>query len=52
MLDLNLSQTGEGMLALAILWVHVRALPAERWPTEVVAIGGGGPDAGPRPSAL
>jgi di/tricarboxylate transporter len=39
MIDLNLSQTGEGLLALAILAGMFVLFLAERWPTEVVAIG-------------
>lgn len=40
MLDLPLSQTGEGILALAILLIMFAMFLWERWPTEVVAIGG------------
>jgi di/tricarboxylate transporter len=39
MIDLNLSQTGEGLVALAILAGMFALFLAERWPTEVVAIG-------------
>ncbi len=39
MLDLNLSQTGEGVLALAILAAMFALFLTERWPTEVVALG-------------
>jgi di/tricarboxylate transporter len=39
MIDLNLSQTGEGVLALAILAGMFVLFLSERWPTEVVAIG-------------
>jgi di/tricarboxylate transporter len=39
MLDLNLSQTGEGVLALVILGIMFVLFLTERWPTEVVAIG-------------
>lgn len=39
MIDLNLSQTGEGVLALAILAGMFVLFLTERWPTEVVAIG-------------
>jgi Na+/H+ antiporter NhaD/arsenite permease-like protein len=38
MVDLNLSQTGEGMLALAIVAIMFALFLTERWPTEVVAI--------------
>jgi di/tricarboxylate transporter len=38
MIDLNLSQTGEGLVALAILAGMFALFLAERWPTEVVAI--------------
>jgi hypothetical protein len=51
MVDLNLSQTGEGMLALVIVAIMFALFLTERWPTEVVAIAGR-PDAGPGPSAL
>jgi drug/metabolite transporter (DMT)-like permease len=52
MVDLNLSQTGEGMLALGARGVHVRAVP-----DRTLADGGRRhrhrrPDAGPGPSAL
>ncbi|QXT40744.1 SLC13 family permease [Gymnodinialimonas ceratoperidinii] len=40
MLDLPLSQTGEGLLTLAILLIMFAMFLWERWPTEVVAIGG------------
>ena len=40
MLDLPLSETGEGLLALAILLIMFAMFLWERWPTEVVAIGG------------
>lgn len=40
MLDLPLSDTGEGLLTLAILAVMFAMFLWERWPTEVVAIGG------------
>lgn len=40
MLDLPLSQTGEGLLALALLVIMFGLFLWERWPTEVVAIGG------------
>lgn len=40
MLDLPLSATGEGILALAILLIMFGLFLWERWPTEVVAIGG------------
>ncbi|MCU4653124.1 SLC13 family permease [Roseibacterium sp. SDUM158016] len=39
MLDLGLSQTGEGLVALAILGAMFALFLTERWPTEVVAIG-------------
>jgi di/tricarboxylate transporter len=39
MLDLNLSQTGEGVLALVILGIMFVLFLTERWPAEVVAIG-------------
>jgi di/tricarboxylate transporter len=39
MVDLNLSQTGEGVLALIILGFMFVLFLTERWPTEVVAIG-------------
>lgn len=39
MLDLNLSQTGEGVLALVILAAMFILFLTERWPTEVVALG-------------
>lgn len=39
MLDLNLSQTGEGIAALAVLAAMFALFLKERWPTEVVAIG-------------
>jgi hypothetical protein len=38
MVDLNLSQTGEGMLALALVAFMFALFLTERWPTEVVAI--------------
>jgi di/tricarboxylate transporter len=38
MLDLNLSQTGEGMLALGLVAIMFALFLTERWPTEVVAI--------------
>jgi hypothetical protein len=38
MVDLNLSQTGEGMLALGIVAFMFALFLTERWPTEVVAI--------------
>ncbi|KPQ17365.1 MAG: di/tricarboxylate transporter [Rhodobacteraceae bacterium HLUCCO18] len=38
MLDLNLSQTGEGVLALCLVALMFALFLAERWPTEVVAI--------------
>lgn len=40
MVDLPLSATGEGLLTLAILMVMFAMFLWERWPTEVVAIGG------------
>ena len=40
MLDLPLSQTGEGLLALVILLAMFALFMWEKWPTEVVAIGG------------
>ncbi len=40
MIDLPLSQTGEGLLALAILLIMFAMFLWEKWPTEVVAIGG------------
>ncbi|AHM02759.1 TrkA domain protein [Roseibacterium elongatum DSM 19469] len=40
MLDLNLSQTGEGVLALVVLLVMFGLFLREVWPTEVVALGG------------
>ncbi len=40
MLDLPLSQTGEGLLALTVLLVMFALFMWEKWPTEVVAIGG------------
>ncbi|WP_224815817.1 SLC13 family permease [Hasllibacter sp. MH4015] len=40
MIDLSLSQTGEGFLAIAILLAMFGLFLWERWPTEVVAIGG------------
>ena len=40
MIDLPLSQTGEGLLTLAILVALFVMFLRERWPTEVVAIGG------------
>jgi di/tricarboxylate transporter len=40
MIDLPLSQTGEGLLALAILLAMFALFMWEKWPTEVVAIGG------------
>jgi len=40
MIDLALSATTEGLLALAILGVMFALFLRERWPTEVVAIGG------------
>ncbi|NKX43457.1 SLC13 family permease [Roseicyclus persicicus] len=40
MIDLPLSETGEGLLALAILLAMFVLFLRERWPTEVVAIGG------------
>lgn len=39
MFDLNLSQTGEGLLALAVLAIMFVLFLREHWPTEVVAIG-------------
>ncbi|MFW5641290.1 MAG: SLC13 family permease [Roseicyclus sp.] len=39
MIDLDLSQTGEALVALAILAGMFALFLAERWPTEVVAIG-------------
>ncbi len=39
MLELDLSQTGEGLLALALLAGMFVLFLTERWPTEVVAIG-------------
>ena len=39
MLDLPLSQTGQGLLTLAILALMFGLFLRERWPTEVVAIG-------------
>ena len=38
MVDLNLSQTGEGMLALGLVAFMFALFLTERWPTEVVAI--------------
>ncbi|MEX3014375.1 SLC13 family permease [Gymnodinialimonas hymeniacidonis] len=40
MLDLPLSQTSEGLLALAVLLTMFALFMWEKWPTEVVAIGG------------
>ncbi len=40
MIDLSLSQTTEGLLTLAILIAMFALFLRERWPTEVVAIGG------------
>ncbi len=40
MIDLPLSQTGEGLLALAVLAVMFTLFLLEKWPTEVVAISG------------
>ncbi|MBF9045223.1 SLC13 family permease [Rhodobacterales bacterium HKCCE4037] len=40
MLDLPLSQTGQGLLALLILLAMFALFMWEKWPTEVVAIGG------------
>ena len=40
MISLPLTQTGEGFLTLAILLVMFAMFLWERWPTEVVAIGG------------
>ncbi|OAN72652.1 dATP pyrophosphohydrolase [Jannaschia sp. EhC01] len=40
MLSLPLSDTGEGVLTLAILLIMFTMFLWERWPTEVVAIGG------------
>ncbi|MBY6202278.1 SLC13 family permease [Maritalea mobilis] len=40
MLDLNLSQTGEGVMALVVLLVMFGLFLREIWPTEVVALGG------------
>ena len=40
MIDLPLSQTGSGLLTLAILVAMFALFLRERWPTEVVAIGG------------
>ncbi|MDG3041939.1 SLC13 family permease [Roseicyclus marinus] len=40
MIDLPLSQTGEGLLTLALLLVMFALFLLERWPTEVVAIAG------------
>ncbi len=40
MIDLPLSDTGEGLLALAMLAVMFVLFLRERWPTEVVAIAG------------
>jgi len=40
MLDLPLSQTAEGLLTLAILLIMFAMFLWEKWPTEVVAIGG------------
>ncbi len=40
MIDLPLSQTGSGLLTLAILLAMFALFLRERWPTEVVAIGG------------
>ncbi|GAA5072325.1 SLC13 family permease [Roseibacterium beibuensis] len=39
MLDLNLSQTGEGVMALVVLLVMFGLFLREIWPTEVVALG-------------
>jgi di/tricarboxylate transporter len=38
MLDLNLSQSGEGMLALGLVAFMFAMFLTERWPTEVVAL--------------
>jgi di/tricarboxylate transporter len=40
MIDLPLSQTGEGLLTLALLIAMFALFLREHWPTEVVAIGG------------
>ncbi|MBF9047692.1 SLC13 family permease [Rhodobacterales bacterium LSUCC0031] len=40
MIDLALSQTGQGLLAIAIMLTMFALFLRERWPTEVVAIGG------------
>ncbi|MFY9245522.1 MAG: SLC13 family permease, partial [Roseicyclus sp.] len=40
MIDLSLSQTGQGLAAIAIMMTMFALFLRERWPTEVVAIGG------------
>ena len=40
MLDLPLTETGEGLMALAVLLIMFALFMWEKWPTEVVAIGG------------
>ena len=40
MIDLPLSQTGQGLLTLVLLALMFALFLRERWPTEVVAIGG------------
>ena len=40
MIDLSLSQTGQGLAAIAIMLTMFALFLRERWPTEVVAIGG------------
>lgn len=40
MIDLSLSDTGQGLLAIAIMLIMFAMFLRERWPTEVVAIGG------------
>ena len=40
MIDLSLSQTGQGLAAIAIMLIMFALFLRERWPTEVVAIGG------------
>ncbi|WP_439140113.1 SLC13 family permease [Roseicyclus sp.] len=39
MIDLSLSDTGQGLLAIAIMLMMFALFLRERWPTEVVAIG-------------
>lgn len=40
MIDLSLSETGQGLAAIAIMLTMFALFLRERWPTEVVAIGG------------